>query len=234
MNLFYTPPENIQLPDIYISGQEAVHISKVLRHAAGDSLHVTDGEGRKFSGTINQISKNNVKLKSEKVVTEEREKPYVVLCIGLIKKRDRLEFAIEKATEVGADEIVIFRGEHSQKQNVRFDRLQSTALSAMKQSLRLYLPKIGMVSSLKMLVEQKKEERQTLIVADEMSGENPNSSDEKIDKNILLIVGPEGGFSDNERALLKNYSAIPYSLGNKRLRTETAAILMADRFKNRV
>ena len=233
MNLFYTPPENIQLPDIYISGQEAVHISKVLRYSAGDSLHVTDGEGRKFSGTINQISKNNVKVKSEKVVIEERNKPYLILCIGLIKKRDRLEFAIEKATELGVDEIVIFRGERSQKQNVRFDRLQSTALSAMKQSLRLYLPKIGMVSSLKIIFEQKKEKSQTLIVADEMSGENSNSSNEN-DENLLLIVGPEGGFSDNERSLLKNYSAIPYSLGNKRLRTETAAILMADRFKYRV
>ncbi len=209
-----------------------MHISKVLRNSAGDKIHITDGNGRKFTGIIEQINKNQVVVKSDELVTEERAWPYITLCIGLIKKRDRLEFAIEKATELGVDEIIVFRGEHSQKQNIRTDRLQAAALSAMKQSLRYYLPPVRMAQSLSEVLKGINRDV-PVILADEIR-QSENDFTEIKQEKLLLIVGPEGGFSEKERELLREISAVPYSLGKNRLRTETAAVLMTDRFKNRL
>jgi len=233
MNLFYANPEDIHLPEILIRGQEAKHISKVLRYREGDLLDITDGNGRKLSCKIIKIEKNYISAEVFENYTEERRLPWITLCMGIIKKRDRLEFAVEKAVELGADEIVIYRGEHSQKQNVRFERLRDTALSAMKQSLRLFLPDVRVESSLEKVLSSI-DENSSIIAADETIGEGDtvkkffNGTD-----NLSLIVGPEGGFSKNEREVMDKRGVVRYSLGEKRLRTETAALLMVDRFKNR-
>lgn len=233
MNLFYANPEDIHLPEVLISGQEAKHITKVLRFIEGDLLDITDGNGRKFSCKITRTYKDRVTAEVLENQSEKRRLPWVTLCMGIIKKRDRLEFAVEKAVELGVDEIVVFRGEHSQKQNVRIERLRDTALSAMKQSLRLFLPEVRVETSLiKVLYSMDK--NSSIIAADETAGgsdtfENLTAGGD----NVSLIIGPEGGFSKNEHEELNHRGVARYSLGEKRLRTETAALLMVDRFKNR-
>jgi 16S rRNA (uracil1498-N3)-methyltransferase len=228
MNLFYADPDDIIPPEIRIKGQEAKHITRVLRYAVGDLLDVTDGRGTRYRCTISDISKEQVSTKIEETETDERQKPFVTLCLGIIKKRDRLEFAVEKAVELGADEIILFKGSYSEKGKVREDRIRSTVLSAMKQSLRLFLPDVRIASSLKQALESA-DEKAVFVMADETAGGNREPV-LKSDRYIL-IIGPEGGFSEKERAILKSRSTTSYSLGTKRLRSETAAIVMTDRFK---
>ena len=228
MNLFYVDPENIIPPEIHIFGQEAKHIARVLRYTVGDSLDVTDGRGKRYRCIISGISKEQVSVNIEETETEVRQEPFVTLCLGIIKKRDRLEFAVEKAVELGADEVILYKGSYSEKGKVREDRIRSTVLAAMKQSLRLFLPDIRIAGSLEQALESA-DEKAVIVMADETAGGNTESVLQS--DRYILVIGPEGGFSDGERDILKSRNATPYSLGPKRLRAETAAIVMTDHFK---
>jgi 16S rRNA (uracil1498-N3)-methyltransferase len=229
MNLFYADPEDIHESVITIRGQEAKHISKVMRFSEGDEIRVTDGRGSDFACKVDQVSKNEVLAVIQQKKSEERKKPYLILCMGIIKKRDRLEFAVEKSVELGIDEIVLFRGVYSQKENVREDRLNAAALSAMKQSLRFWLPEIRVAKSLEEALSSLRKNC-TVIAADETK----EVQEYTLPKTgcCMLVVGPEGGFSEKERNVLKTCSARYCSLGKKRLRTETACMIMTDRFRN--
>lgn len=229
MNLFYACPDDVKLPVITIRDQEAHHITKVLRNQVGDKLDITDGSGNHYHCIIKEIHKSIVVVSPFEMKSEVRTKPYVTLCIGKIKNRDRMEFAVEKATELGVDCFVIFQGDHSQKGNVRKDRIESTVIAAMKQSLRLFLPEIHIEESLETALEHQKE-GDILLMADE-------TTDSAVDNHpsvssLFLVIGPEGGFSKKEREILKQAGSVEISLGVKRLRTETAAIIMAERYKN--
>ncbi|MDZ7756905.1 RsmE family RNA methyltransferase [Rhodohalobacter sp.] len=229
MNIFYSPTSSITPNSLKLTGQEAKHATKVLRVRVGDQIHVTDGAGQLYHCEVADIQKSDVICNILDTNTEKRKSPYVTLVIGLIKKRDRLEFAVEKSVELGVDEIIVFRGDHSEKGNVRLDRLESTVLSAMKQSLRVFLPQVSFVENLSDAVDAR-EESTSLIYADETFNERGLES--RLNNKLMLIVGPEGGFSESERNLMKKLGGIPYSLGEKRLRTETAAVSITDRYKN--
>jgi len=229
MNLFYTRPENITGDVLKLVDQEAKHVTKVLRHRLGDNIYVTNGIGTRFSCEITEILNNEIICSIIESEEEVRSSPFVTLAIGLIKKRDRLEFAVEKATELGVDKIILFRGDHSEKGNVRMDRIEATVLSAMKQSLRNYLPKIIFAESLSETLSITLPEHH-IVYADETEKDTRSTS---INKNpICLVVGPEGGFSKKESELLREKGGEAYSLGDKRLRTETAAVAITDRYKN--
>ena len=227
MNLFYALPNDVQQSEIIIRDQEALHITKVLRFKNGDLIHVTDGHGNLYHCEIRNLQKSQVTLSIVDKKTELRSDPFITLCIGNIKKRDRMEFAVEKATELGVDRIIIFNADHSQKENIRKDRIHSTVLSAMKQSGRLFLPDIIIEESLKGVLHHHNGEQ--LLMTDETTDTLPNKNLDG--RPLFIMVGPEGGYSQNERKILKEKKALPISLGNKRLRTETAAIIVIDRFK---
>jgi 16S rRNA (uracil1498-N3)-methyltransferase len=228
MNLFYTPIEFIQLPTVRLKGQEARHASKVLRLKRGDSIHVTDGVGHVYECVVESVGKEQIEAIVQSTHQEPKINPGVSILVGLIKKRDRLEFAIEKSVELGADQLIVFRGDHSEKGNVRLDRLEAAAISAMKQSLRAYLPTICFEKSLKSALESLPDKGLVIHADETLDGFQP-VRDSKI---YTAVIGPEGGFSEGERGLLKKAGSVPYSLGSKRLRTETAVITMTDRIKN--
>lgn len=230
MNLFYVKQSEIQGKSMLIEGQEAIHISKVLRHSQGDVMLVTDGCGSEFECKILDVGKKSVSLGILDSQLHPKPEPHITLCMGIIKKRDRLEFAVEKAVELGVSKIVLFEGEHSQKGNVREDRLESTAISAMKQSLRFYLPEVVVEKNISDAIS-KHAYNSTLILADE-TVEKSNQKENNPDGEYFLVVGPEGGFSSNEREILKGFDPEYYSLGGHRLRAETAAVVMVDRFAN--
>jgi 16S rRNA (uracil1498-N3)-methyltransferase len=229
MNLFYTTPDLVTPKQLRLTDQEAKHATRVLRIRTGDQIFVTDGKGKLFNCCVSEIHKNDVTCEILDVTLEERKSPYITLAIGLIKKRDRLEFAVEKSVELGADEIVVFRGDHSEKGNVRLERLESTVLSAMKQSLRVFLPKVSFVESLSAAIDTR-EKSMSLIFADETLDDALSTKADQ--ERLMLVVGPEGGFSESERSILKGKGGVAYSLGEKRLRTETAAVTITDRYKN--
>lgn len=230
MNLFYAEPEKIRSNSITVERQEATHISKVLRKSEGDQISVTDGKGNEYDCKIIHVKKKRVFLEIISHKTHPGPDPIITLCMGIIKKRDRLEFAVEKSVELGVSKIVLFEGEHSIKGNVRIDRLKNTAISAMKQSLRFYLPEIVVEENLLDAVSTHAQDTE-IVQADETTQESKYSNRGQPNE-YFLIVGPEGGFSSHERNVLMNFDPQYYSLGSQRLRAETAAMVMVDRFAN--
>lgn len=231
MNIFYAPPSQINNGFAELLDQEAAHASKVMRAREGDKLTVVDGEGGWYEGLIRRITKKSLQVE----ITTKRQisdpAPHLILGMGIIKKRDRLEFAVEKAVELGASQIALFRSDHTIKENVRMDRLESIAISAMKQSLRAWLPEITLYHSFEAMLEAVPDA--SFLAAHEKVDDkahqidSQNTSDEE---RLLLLVGPEGGFSTDEIDTLHEKDAQLVSLGANRLRTETAAVAFLSQF----
>jgi 16S rRNA (uracil1498-N3)-methyltransferase len=230
MNIFYAPPSQINNGFIELLDQEANHASRVMRAREGDPLVVVDGRGGRYEGTIRRITKKSMQIEIDDRQQEPLPKPRLTLGLGIIKKRDRLEFAIEKATELAVVEIMLFRSDHSVKQNVRMDRLEAIAISAMKQSLRSWLPDISVYHSLEKMIEVS--DYSSILAAHEEVKPDGNTGvpGDITDESMLLLVGPEGGFSDDEIALFKDKKAQLISLGSNRLRAETAAVAFLSQF----
>lgn len=229
MNIFFAPPESINSSLIELAGQEATHASKVLRRQPGDHIIVVDGQGGWHEGTISQITKKTVRIEVISSEVKPQKQPRLVLGLGIIKKRDRLEFAIEKAVELGVSAIALFRSEHTVKENVRLDRLKSVVRSAMKQSMRAWLPKIQMHKSLDEVIQNYPD--YPLLTAHEKTDAIPGVEPEaKQLSRALLLVGPEGGFSESEIELIQKREGQLISLGKNRLRAETAAVVFLSQF----
>lgn len=225
MNLFYAPPGRISGRRIRLDESEARHAARVLRYREGDAIRLTDGEGTLYKGKVSRVDRNEVDVEWTEREEVPPPRPARVLGMGIIKKRDRLEFAVEKAVELGASGIALFRSRHSEKENVRMDRLESAALSAMKQSLRAWLPAVELYDSPEEVMEAHGEKGAVILAHGE--GDHPfePSGYGGLEK-LLLMVGPEGGFSDEEVGRARQNGAGVVSLGSYRLRTETAAIVM--------
>jgi 16S rRNA (uracil1498-N3)-methyltransferase len=226
MNVFYAPLQQIGEQIIELRNQEAVHASKVLRYREGDGITVVDGEGGWYEGVIKYITEGSVQIAIHNHIIQKRVQPDIILGMGIIKKRDRLEFAVEKAVEIGVKEVALFRSEYTVKQNVRLDRLHTTAVSAMKQSLQAWLPKVTMFKSLDRVIRHYTCDN--IIVARQSEDGGFRSS---LKHNALLLVGPEGGFSDGEINHLKERENVTFiSLGEHRLRAETAVIIALSQY----
>lgn len=230
MNIYYAPPSQITNGLAELTGQEATHATKVMRAREGDSLSIVDGKGGYYEGPIRRITNKSVQIEIEKRQQRPKPEPSLVLGMGIIKKRDRLEFAVEKAVELGARRICLFRSDHTIKENVRMDRLESIVLSAMKQSLRAWLPEVSLYRSFGDLLDAFPEA--SLLAAHEKVEADQHNMDFNLqgDGQLLLLVGPEGGFSDFEVEEVKARDGKLVSLGSHRLRTETAAVVFLSRF----
>ncbi|MEX0719526.1 MAG: RsmE family RNA methyltransferase [Balneolaceae bacterium] len=228
MNIFYVEPDRVKENEFELTGQEAQHATKVLRLRRGDEIHATNGQGKRLTGNVELLSRDSVTAFIKKTEEKAKPEPEIVLAMGILKKRDRLEFAVEKAVELGASEILLFNADHSEKTKVRFDRLENIAMSAMKQSLRFWLPKISVFDSLDEIV--KSYPGAEILMAHErtLSSEQGTPNVEMMKK--LLLVGPEGGFSDREVELIREKCGKLISLGDYRLRAETAVVAFLSRF----
>ncbi|MEX0779887.1 MAG: RsmE family RNA methyltransferase [Balneolales bacterium] len=226
MNLFYAPPEQVQGRTLTLAGDEARHASKVLRYQVGDAIFITDGVGNQYEGRVEVAGKNDLQVSIlHKHFTPKPGE--LILVLGVLKNRQRLEFAIEKAVEIGSTKIILFKSDHSERSKVNVDRLQTIAGSAMKQSLRSYLPAIQYHHSLEDAIGDYK--NMSLITAHEKQ-KNETLEIFKLDTDYLALVGPEGGFSEDEMQLMKDNKARIISLGDHRLRAETAVVALLSRF----
>lgn len=229
MNFFYAPPENWKndRSEVEITDQEAIHISTVLRNKVGDQTYVVDGIGNRSKCEITETSKKSVRLKVLETSSQEEPTTKKIMALGAIKKRDRLEFAIEKAVELDAWEICVFDADHSERSRLNEDRLQTQIVSAFKQSGRFYLPKLVIKRSLDEVLGYYKEH--SILMAYLGDEEAAIPSDLKDSRNLLL-VGPEGGFSKREADLAKSKGAQFITLGKNRLRAETAVVAVLSQF----
>jgi 16S rRNA (uracil1498-N3)-methyltransferase len=224
MQLFYNPDINTDLKEFSFDKEESKHIVKVLRKTEGDILHVTNGLGDLFSIEIILASEKKCTVKIISTETSQPTDFYIHLAVAPTKMNDRFEWFLEKATEMGIHEITPIICDRSERKIVKNERFDKIILSAMKQSLQFFLPKLNEPISYKDFINQKHDGNLCIAHCEE--------TDKKLLKNTIkskekytILIGPEGDFSEKEiqLALANNY--IPISLGNTRLRTETAAMV---------
>lgn len=200
---------------------EYQHCVKVMRNNIGDRLFATDGCGNIFKGTVTEIQKESVVAKIERKYCYENKLQNFTFYIPNLKNPDRLKFALEKCTELGITNFVLFNSDNTVSKGFKLDRLNKFVLAAMKQSLRSFLPKISVIKSIGEIKNHKGEK----ILFDQSSTEK--IKDYKFDPkvNYLMIFGPEGGLSQKEIEIIN--PTIKFNLIENRLRSETAIIKAA-------
>ncbi|MDT0294364.1 16S rRNA (uracil(1498)-N(3))-methyltransferase [Mesonia ostreae] len=229
MQLFYQ--EHIQPVDknIVFTKEESRHIAKVLRKKEGDILHVTNGKGSLFISKILQANPSQC-LASIKEVKQDTPRPYGLhLAVAPTKMNDRFEWFLEKSTEIGIDSITPILCDHSERKRIKPERYERVLQSAMKQSLHYRLPQLNPLISFSEFV-QKNANGNCFIAHCEETNKKLLSKSIPLQQNYTLLIGPEGDFSISEIELALENNFLPVSLGNTRLRTETAAIVATHTF----
>jgi 16S rRNA (uracil1498-N3)-methyltransferase len=221
MQLFYLEnPEN----EIILSAQESKHATKVLRKKEGDVLDFTDGKGGLYKAEITLADSRKCRLKIVSSDQKEKQHNYHLhIAIAPTKNMDRFEWFLEKATEIGIDEITPIICSRSERKVIKTERGNRILLSAMKQSLKYHLPKLNEAISLNNFLKQDFEVAK--YIAHCKNGEKNELKKESKSEKTLILIGPEGDFSPKEieLALQNQFKAV--SLGTSRLRTETAGII---------
>lgn len=207
-----------------LTSEESWHCAKVLRKKTGDKIQLIDGIGNFYEGVLEIVSdkKCTANLTSGPILQEKRNY-YLHLAIAPTKQIDRIEWMIEKAVEIGIDEISFISCKNSERTVIKIDRIIKIVESAVKQSLQAYLPKINDLTLFKEIINSK-EADQKLIAHCYNEEKNDLKQMEFKNKSTLVLIGPEGDFSIDEVdiALKNNFKAV--SFGSNRLRTETAGL----------
>jgi 16S rRNA (uracil1498-N3)-methyltransferase len=225
MQLFYNSEISLETKQITFDKIESKHIVRVLRKTEGDILKITNGKGFLFDVEINFA--NDKRCSAIIVNAEKKIKPwqyYLHIAIAPTKNNDRTEWFLEKATEIGIDEITPIICSNSERRIVKLDRFEKIIQSAMKQSLKFTLPKLNAPIKFNDFIQQDFDEKIYIAHCEELEKNTLKSVINPAEKTIILI-GPEGDFSKDEiqKALANKFT--PISLGESRLRTETAALV---------
>ncbi len=228
MQIFYQPhlPDAIELPE-----EEAKHCLKVLRHKAGDTIHITDGRGNLYAAVLTNENNKKARFQISEQLQKSEPKSYGIhIAIAPTKNSDRIEWFLEKAIEFGIDRITLLQCRNSERSRTNLERLEKKAVSAMKQSLNLQMPLIRDLTPfrdfLKQLRESKdsKDEGQCFIAYVDFEIPRHLKDAAAAGKEICVLIGPEGDFAPEEIEEARETGFIPVSLGKSRLRTETAGI----------
>ena len=222
MHLFYTPEIS---GNIYtLSEDESHHCTKALRLKKDSIIYLTDGKGNLFKCIIIADDHKRCTVRIEETIRGFGKRNFAIhLAVAPTKNTERFEWFLEKATEIGVDEITPLVCEHSERTKLKTDRFQKVIISAMKQSLKAYLPKLNEPCTFAELI--KKDFNGNKYIA---SYHENNSSLKALytkGKDVLILIGPEGDFSNKEIESAKKYTFAAVNLGNSRLRTETAAVV---------
>jgi 16S rRNA (uracil1498-N3)-methyltransferase len=225
-NLFYT--NSITGDTLKLQDQEAVHCALVLRKKEGDIIYVIDGKGNRYKCGIDKLCKRDVECTI--LNTESKSKSeHITIAIAPTKNRDRLEWMVEKLVEIGVERIVLMNTTNTERTRTNIERIEKKVISAVKQSLRFYIPEVLEMEYSEVL----KIEAGTKYIA-HCYDEHPKSSVPVTNNSIthtLILIGPEGDFttSEVEKAFQADFQGL--DLGEFRLRTETAAIVAVARFQ---
>jgi len=224
MQLFYNPDISETTTQIVFSKEESKHIVKVLRKTVGDVLQLTNGKGWLFEA---EILNSEIKGCQAKIISRnlQAQKSYRLhLAVAPTKMNDRYEWFLEKATEIGVDKITPIICDRSERKIIKEDRFEKILQSAMKQSLSCYLPKLNKAISYKEFITQDFN-GQRFIAHCEESARKTLKHELKVKSDVTILIGPEGDFSVKEIEMAIQNKFIPVTLGETRLRTETAAIV---------
>ena len=223
MNVFYLP--DAQIGAISFPEEESKHMVKVLRMKEGDRFCVTDGNGSLYDAELIDAHPKRAmaNLSNQRNGYDIREFK-VSIAIAPTKLNERTEWFLEKATEIGIDEVKLFSSYHSERRVANVDRFKKIVISAMKQSVKSKMPLVEEMVAFDKLVKQNYEGQKFIAWIDDNVKEQLCDLYKK-GENALVLIGPEGDFSKEEVALAKENGFVPVSLGDARLRTETAAVV---------
>jgi len=209
-----------------INDEEQQHMVKVLRMKDGEEIHVTDGKGNVASGKL-IIEGKRASLDISEIKTNTPDfNPKLHIAIAPTKNIDRIEFFVEKAVEMGISEISILQTEKTERKNINIDKIRKQAVAASKQSLRFHFPIINDAVKLTDFLKNIDPEH-TFVAHCHENLDRIALKDIPSLEQITFLIGPEGDFSEKEIQFLSDHKIKAVSLGNQRLRTETAGIFVA-------
>ncbi len=223
MFLFYSP--DISSGNYFLSGEESRHCIKVLRLKQGDTIHLTDGKGNLYETKIADANYKKCELEVLNVQKEVGKRDYKIhIAIAPTKNINRFEWFLEKATEIGIDMVTPLVCDHSERKSVNQERLNKVITAAMKQSLKTYHPLLCEPASFENFIKSDVLFDKFIAYCSENYKDSLKDIYQK-GRNALLLIGPEGDFSEDEvkLAIKAGYQAV--SLGPSRLRTETAGLV---------
>jgi 16S rRNA (uracil1498-N3)-methyltransferase len=222
LNLFYQPRLSEGL--LQLDGDESQHAIKVLRHQPGDQILVTDGKGTLYICSIEYISKRVCSLQILR--SEKKPKPvhYIHVALAPTKSSDRTEWFVEKAVEIGIQEITFLKTQHGERPRINLDRITKVAVGAIKQSGQVWLPKINDLTDFHTIL--KSPSKQKFIASVDSKNESRHLW-AQVEKNshYLVLIGPEGDFSSAEIQAATESQFTGIHLGMSTLRTETAGLV---------
>lgn len=223
MHLFYTP--DIKEEHYVLSPEESKHCVKVLRLQEGDRVALVDGKGGFYTGEIVVAGVKQCEVKVVRKIEDYGKRSFRFhLAIAPTKNMDRIEWMLEKCTEIGTEEFTMLNTAHSERRIVKEERLEKVIVAAMKQSLKAYRPRLNPVTDFKRFVSYCEEEQKFIAHCHE-------AEKKRLDEvyrpgtDAVILIGPEGDFSEEEVELARQAGFVEITLGESRLRTETAGIV---------
>lgn len=207
---------------IVLNEEETRHAISVLRKVPGDLLQVIDGKGNLFTAEIIRATKRETELEIRQTQNYPKAAKELHLIVAPTKNIDRIEWLLEKSIELGLSSIQFIRCEHSERKQVNMERLEKIALAACKQSLTWHFPPLYDIVPFRDYIENKVTKQCFIAVCKE--AQVVLNAHTKLSEQIHLMIGPEGDFTESEYQAAKKAGWIGLSLGEKRLRTETAAL----------
>lgn len=228
MQLFYNSKISVNTNNFVFDKGESKHIIRVLRKKENDRLFISNGLGYLFMAKITNA--NDKKCAIEIISFESKAKEWnynLHIAIAPTKLNDRFEWFLEKATEIGIDEITPIICENSERKVVKKDRFEKILISAMKQSLKYQLPKLNEAVQFSEFIKNHKGDCKLIAHCENLDKKSLKSQVES-SQAITVIIGPEGDFSSKEIVHALEHNFIPLSLGKSRLRTETAGVVVCN------
>ena len=220
MHIFYLPEINSDICNL--GGEESRHCIKVLRLRPDDEIHIIDGKGGYYFARILTADHKSCQVKITGSKTDYGKRDYYLhIAISPTKNHDRLEWFVEKATEIGIDEITPLITEHSERNAIKIERLNKIIISASKQAINPYFPVVNKSSMFHDIINLKFNGLKFLASYSDVNLKDAYSPG----MNALILIGPEGDFTDKEIKNAEEQGFVKASLGKSRLRTETAGVV---------
>ena len=210
--------------EVKFSVDESRHIIKVLRKKNGDPIHITNGKGLEWVGEITNSDIRKVTAKYNSNCIHKKNKPNLHIAIAPPKSNDRMDWFLEKATEIGVSEITPIICDHSERKEIKPLRMNKILVGAIKQSNQFHLPQLNPICTFKKFIENKYLDIKMIAHCREGIKKGLHQIN-NIHSGLIILVGPEGDFSEREIETSKVNSYTEISLSNQRLRTETAGIV---------
>lgn len=223
MQLFYC--ENISEDRARFGKDESFHAVKVLRMRSGDTIMFTDGKGSLFQGRVTSDNATEIQAEITGIIRKEDERPYRLhIAISPLKNNDRYEWFVEKAVEIGIDEITPLICDRTEKQAVREARLNGLIISAVKQSVKLFKPQLNRTMTLRDFLSLNNPGRRLIATCSDEFARTAVTESFGKGEIITVLIGPEGDFTQNEIEAAITSGYLPVHFGPSRMRTETAGV----------